>query len=206
MKYSISSKFEALIGEKILNDLNSHPSTVYGLDSNLNISYLNPGWFKFSEDNGNKIFISDEWSLGRNIFDCIPNVFESFYRNLFETTLNEEKPPVNPRQLEYECSSPELYRKFSMHLYSMGKEGILVINSLVVEEPHATLPVEGLLKFDEKDYIDEDGILHQCANCRRIQNIRTPKQWDWIPTFIEKPHPKTSHAVCSPCKQYYYLS
>jgi len=205
MKYFISSEFETLIGGKRLDDLNSHPNSVYGLDSNLNISYLNPGWFEFAEDNGSNVFVSDEWSLGTNIFDCIPNVLESFYRDLYETTLSEKGATVVPRQSEYECSSPELYRNFSMHLYPMGKDGIVVVNSLIVEEPHKSRSVDGLIEFEKKDYLDENGILHQCANCRRTQNLNTPERWDWIPIFIEKPYPKTSHGICSVCMQHYYL-
>ena len=206
MKHYITPEFAELIGESRLESLNSHPNTVYGLDSKFNISYLNPAWFKFAEENGNNIFISNEWSLGRNIFDAIPEALQLFYKDLFELTLKEKKSPVISRQSDYECSSPELYRRFSMHLYSMGKNGFVVVNSLLIEEPYMSPPIEGLLKFNEEDYIDKNGFLYQCACCRRIKNQNIPERWDWIPKFIETPYPETSHGFCSPCMQHYYLA
>jgi len=206
MNHYITLEFEALIGTSRLESLNNHPSTVYGLNSEFNISYLNPAWFKFAKENGNNIFVINEWSLGRNIFDSIPDVLMSFYKDLFESTLKEKESPIISRQSEYECSSPELYRRFSMHLYPMGKDGIIVVNSLLIEESYISPPNKGLLKFDKDDYIDKKGILHQCTNCRRIQNLNDLERWDWIPKFIEEPYPKTSHGICLPCKQHYYLS
>jgi len=205
MKHYITPEFTELIGKSRLESLNSHPSSVYGLDSEFNISYLNPAWFKFAKENGNNVFISNKWSLGRNIFDVIPDVLQLFYKDLFELTLKENKSPIVSRQSEYECSNSELYRRFSMHLYSMGRDGFVVVNSLLTEEPYMSSHIEGLLKFDKEDYIDKNGTLHQCANCRRIQNLNTPEQWDWIPKFIEKPFSNTSHAICSPCMKHYYL-
>ena len=206
MTHYITPEFEALIGASRFASLNSHPSTVYGLDSEFNISYLNPAWFEFAEKNSNNIFDSNEWLLGRNVFDSIPETLGAFYRNLFESSLKEEISPIISRQSEYECSSPELYRRFSMHLYPINKNGIVVVHSLLIEEPYVSPANEGQLKFDKRNYIDKDGILHQCANCRRIQNLNDLERWDWIPKFIEQPYSNTSHAVCPPCRHHYYLS
>lgn len=63
--------------------------------------------------------------LRQNIFDCIPDSLKSYYKNLFESTLQVEEPSVEAKQTEYECSSPDLYRRFSMYLYPIGKVGIL---------------------------------------------------------------------------------
>ena len=206
MNHYITSEFERLIGASRLDSLNSHPSSVYGLDSMLNISYLNPAWFKFSAVNGNDIFDSSEWLLGKNILDSIPDVLKEFYKDLFESTLEKDKHPIISKQLEYECSSPTLYRRFSMHLYPIGSNGIVIVHSLVIEEPYTSPSVEGMLVFDEEEYIDEKGILTQCANCRRIENKKHPNRWDWIPKLIEEPYSMTSHGICKPCMQHYYLS
>ena len=58
MNHYITPEFEVLLGIARLESLDSHPSTVYGLDSEFNISYLNPAWFKFAEENGNNLFVS----------------------------------------------------------------------------------------------------------------------------------------------------
>jgi hypothetical protein len=204
MSYYITPEFEALIGASRLESLNSHPGSVYGLDSALNISYLNPAWFKFSEDNGGEVFVSSDWTLGKQIFSSIPDAQKSFYRDLFESALNENKPSITSQQMEYECSSPELYRRFSMHLYPVGKDGILVVHSLLIEEPHRSSLADGVIVLDEDNYIDKDGIVRQCANCRRIQNLNNTEQWDWIPKWVTEAHPRTSHSICRPCRQHYY--
>lgn len=205
MTYLITPHFEEVLGSLRLDSLNNLKSTVYGLDSDFNISYLNPEWFSFADQNGDKKFVHDEWSLGRNIFDCIPKVLEPFYRSLYNTILDEKNSTVAPKQSEYECSSPTLYRHFAMHLYSMGKEGIIVVNSLLVDEPHAKQSSSEQHVFKDENYIDKNGILHQCANCRRIVNLTNQGQWDWIPKFISNIYPKTSHGICSICMKYYYL-
>ena len=199
MSHRITPEFESIIGSSRLESLNSHPSTVYGLNSEYEISYLNPAWFKFAEVNGGDIFIGEDWSLGKNIFDCIPDILEDYYKKLFNSALEEVKSENISIQSEYECSSPNIYRCFSMHLYSVGRDGLLVVHSLVIEEPHTSLTGEGLLALDENEYIDDNGLVHQCANCRRIKNIKHNGRWDWLPKWIEKPRPNTSHGICFPC-------
>lgn len=206
MDYCITPEFEVIIGASRLKELNNHSSTVYGLDSELKISYLNPAWFQFSNENGNNIFETNAWSLGRNIFDCIPEVLEPLYKKMLESTLAESKSPLISAQSKYECSSPEIYRCFSMHLYSMGENGILVVHSLLVEEPHSIQPVEGMIVLNEEEYIDSAGVVTQCANCRRIKNLKHAERWDWIPKWITEPLTNTSHGICSPCRHHYYPS
>jgi hypothetical protein len=202
MKHHITSEFEELFGKPRLDGLNGHPGSVYGLDSKFNIAYLNPAWFEFAEENANRIFNADEWPLGRNIFDSIPDVLMMFYRDLFESCLRGRASSVNAEQFEYECSSPYLYRRYSMHLYPLDGNGIVVVHSLVVEESYISNAV-GRVELDESQYIDKNGFINQCASCRRIQNQNNTAQWDWIPKWIEKPYPKTAQRICSTCKLHY---
>ena len=125
MKHHITTEFADIISNSMLERMGSHSCSIYGLNSEFEISYLNTAWLNFSEANGNHIFDNSAWSLGRNIFDCIPDSLESYYKNLFESTLKAEDPSVEAKQTEYECSSPDLCRRFSMHLYPIGKVGIL---------------------------------------------------------------------------------
>ena len=204
MNHRITPEFESIIGASRLESLNSHPSSVYGLDSELNLSYLNPAWFQFAKENGGDVFIDEKWSLGRNVFDCIPDILKSYYSKLFESTLNDTEPSNISIQSEYECSSTTTYRRFSMHIYPLGANGFVVVHSLVIEEPHKSRSTEGLLALVEDDYLDDNELILQCANCRRIKNIKHEGRWDWLPKWIEEPRPNISHGVCFPCMKQYY--
>jgi hypothetical protein len=204
MQYYITAEFEGIIGASRLESLNSHPSAVYGLDSKFYIVYQNPASLNFSEQNNNS-HVSVESSLGKNIFDIIPEALATAYKELFTSVLNDKSTLMISRQFEYECSSPELYRSFSMHIYPLGKDGLLIVHSLLVEEPYISLLGEVANIVDEDNYIDKNGIVTQCANCRRIKNLSNEGQWDWITKWVKEAHKPTSHGICKPCMQHYYL-
>jgi hypothetical protein len=200
MGHKISVKFAELIDQECLDSFNKHPSSIYGLDKNYNIVYLNDAWFSFAQDNGG----DNEWTLGRNIFDTIPDLEKLFYKNLFDSTLKQQNSSMISPQTEYECSSPSLYRRYSMHIYPVGTEGLVVVNSLVIEEPIEKHYSQDSQQIESKDYIDENRCIYQCANCRRIRLLSDSNKWAWIPKFISKPYPNTSHCICPPCLNYYY--
>jgi hypothetical protein len=193
-----------IIGTSRLESLNSHPSTVYGLDSDLNIVYQNPASIQFSEQDSPNINSSSGSLLGSNIFSFIPDALAPNYKKLFESVTNKKNASMISRQFEYECSSPEIYRVYSMHLYPLDKGGILVIHSLVIEEPYINSQSQETNIVVESDYINKHGIVTQCANCRRIKNLSKDGQWDWIPKWVKAPHMPTSHGICRPCKHHYY--
>jgi hypothetical protein len=206
LNYYITPEFESAVGASRLKSLNSHPHTVYGLDSDLNIVFQNPASIRFSEENSHDNHNSIESSLGKNIFDFIPGALAPTYKKLFESVTNDKNVSMLPKQFEYECSSAELHRVFSMHLYPLVKGGILVVHSLVIEEPHVESPGQQTGIGLEGDYINAYGIVTQCANCRRIKNLSIDGQWDWVPKWVKEPQMPTSHGVCPPCMHHYYLS
>jgi hypothetical protein len=205
MNYCITQKFESLISVSKLKSLNNHPNAVYGLDSELNIAYQNPAALKFSEDNSGNFVVNKESALGKHIFDLIPDVLAPVYKELFESAQNETESSLIAPQFEYECSSPELYRRFSMHIYSLANQGVLVVHSLLIEEPYIPLSAVKETKLnDEVSCVDKVGVVRQCANCRRIRNVHNEEQWVWVPKLIKDPHTITSHVICKPCRAHYY--
>lgn len=200
----ITPEFQALIGPSRLDSFNSSPGTVYGLDAHCNLTYFNPAWFAFAEENGKGSSILEDWTLGRNLFDAIPDALEGFYRTLFESAWDENISPYSTRHAEYECHSPHLYRRFSMHLYPLNRAGMLIAHSLLVEEPFDRSSAQTPQTMD--DYLNEDGMFVQCSNCRRLKHAVLEERWDWIPEFIQDPRKKTTHSICSLCLQHYYLS
>lgn len=177
--------------------LNNIEHTNFGLWPDLTFSYFNDGWFRFSRENGGEPRISRNWPLGSSLLSAIPDVLLGFFTEGFAACLKAG----HPWKHTYDCSSPELYRLMHQIVYPLGKsEGFLVVNSLLVELPVEEPPEEGT----PDDYIDRDGIIHQCACCRRIRNLVTANRWDWIPAFVASPPHNISHGLCPICLDYYY--
>ena len=66
----------------------------------------------------------------------------------------------------------------AMNVQPLGdREGLLVVNSLVLSRPQETVAAPA----DESLYLDINGLFHQCSHCRRMQQARAPKNWDWVP-------------------------
>lgn len=196
---TVDQEFKRLLKGFKLTRLEDHHGSVYGLWPDFRLAYVNPAWFRFAEENGGEPDISTRWSLGASFLDAFPSVVVSYY----ETSCRSCLETGERWEHRYECSSRHLYRQFHQIVYPLDGSGLLVVNSLVVEQPHdeAERPPQNP---DESVYRDEDGLLNQCAHCRRVQNVRSEQRWDWVPEWVEKFPEKTSHSFCPTCLGYYY--
>ncbi len=177
-------------------DLDNSDDIVFALNADLEITYVNQGWVRFAERNGGGV---ERWSVGSRFMDAIPMILRPFYLENFAKVLAESRPWEH----QYECSSPALYRRFHMLSYPLGDaERILVVNSLVQEQPHTEIlyePNEGL-------YRNRDGLITQCCHCRRVRRNGSNQQWDMVPSWVAVIPPNTSHGLCYPCISYFYSS
>jgi hypothetical protein len=171
MDERIAPGFQGLLANFDFAELENHADSVFGLWNDMTLAYFNPGWFNFAEANGGEPAISHEWRLGRSVFDAIPAVMQRFYHKFFQSGL-QAAPEINrfPANFEYECSSDGIYRRYVMLLYSLSAgKGLLVVNSLISEVQHDP-DKRSTWQPDAQIYTDNDGIIHQCAHCRRIEN------------------------------------
>jgi hypothetical protein len=196
--------FRDLLQEARFDAVEAHAGSVFGLWPDLRLAYFNPWWYRFASENSGEPAISRDWGLGRALQDALPSVLRPFYEALYGEALRQDRQDFRLLRHEYECSSADLFRRFMMTLYPLGKgEGLLVVNSLVVEGPHDP----GERKSHPPDlasYVADDGYVRQCANCRRVKSIREPNRWDWVPAWVEKPPLHTSHTFCDVCFAHYY--
>jgi hypothetical protein len=184
----------------------THASSVYGMWKDFTLAYVNPAWREFARDNNGEPQISSEWNLGRNMMDAISPPLQRFFEKFFHDSLEAMGDQMYPRQLVYECSSNRLFRQFQMTVYSVPRqEGWLVVNALVREIPHPQLP-HGPHQTNEWEYVDQDGIIHQCSHCRKIKNIHDNNRWDWIPEWVKTVPSSISHDLCHFCLEYFYPS
>jgi hypothetical protein len=91
-----------------------------------------------------------------------------------------------------------------MEVYSLPEHaGLIVTNSLVVErahDPDNREPHLGLVST----YVQGNGLIIQCAHCRRIQRPGAPDSWDWVPVWVESCPRNLGHGLCRPCFEYHY--
>lgn len=197
MSSAVTSFQDILTGFNFL-DIEKHPDAIYGLYPDFTLAYFNPAWFGFAAANRGEPRISREWGLGRNIFDAISDELASFYSHMYKKALVTGKTCEHV----YECSSSLCMRKYHQIIYPVSQQALLVVNSLVV-----SMPIEknaGGPSFNEADYRDSAGMLHQCAHCRKIRSLRHEHQWDWIGYLVNYPPDHTRHCLCDQCRGYYY--
>jgi len=183
--------------------IESQSDVVYGLTADFRLAYFNSSWFAFAEANDGEPAISTQWGLGRLVIDALPSPLRKFYRELYAAAL-AHKPATHPLHHQYVCPSPTTHRDFAMTLYPLqGGQGILVVNSLR-EEHLVEGPTVESADRENSPYRTPQGTVTQCCHCRKIQNQRSPKRWDWISAWVKQSPPNTSHGLCNLCLDYYY--
>jgi len=194
--------FDRALARFDLAELEAQHGPVYGMDRELRLAYLNPAWFRFAAENGGEPVIGDSWGLGRAVMEAVPEVLRPFYDKLFGEALARARSPLQPQTLEYECSSAETYRRLAMTVYSLpAGSGLLLVNSTVIEQPHAAPEATAAA---EADYRDANRLFCQCAHCRRFRNFSVAERWDWVPAWVAHMPDPTSHSLCPPCFNYFY--
>ena len=178
-----------------LSVLQRDPGTIYGLWPDLRLAYTNSGWSQFAAENGGEPAISQNWGLGADITRAIAEPLRPCFQECYGQCLREDRPWVHM----YECSTPAVYRAFQMKVFPLRRSaGLLVINSLKVVAAMQR-PCEAPL---EQRYRDGNGLILQCAHCRRVRPL--DGQWDWVADWVKRPPPKTSHGICEVCVAYYF--
>ncbi|MCE9607805.1 MAG: hypothetical protein K8U03_23205 [Planctomycetia bacterium] len=193
------SLFLELLTAFKLPALQESQDIVYGLWPDLSLAFTNAAWTKFAANNGGEPIVSEQWRLGRNILDAIPQPLKAFYESHYRNCLSLERPWEHI----YECSTPDALRMFHMTALPVGRnEGILVINSLRIETPMDREAAEPL----ETTYRNRHGMLIQCAHCRRFRRAAVATTWDWVRDWVRSPRENVSHGICEPCLGFYYRS
>jgi hypothetical protein len=190
-------RFLPLLDDTDRSVLHSTRNIVYGLWPDLTLAYMNPAWFIFSFENGGEPGVSEQWHLGRNVLDAMPDLLRPFYEQNFRRALNEDRPWEHC----YECSSDKVYRKFHLGVFPLAQgQGLLLVNSPVVETEHPeaeSSPLESL-------YADAQGFIGQCCHCRRFRRADVLNTWDWVPAWLKQTPPKVTHGICKSCISFYY--
>ena len=180
-----------------LDSLESTADVVLATWADGRVAYVNAAWDHFATLNGAPSLAGDG-PMGRNVFDVIAPELQAYYRSGWESVLATREVWRH----RYECSSPSQFREYLMLSYPLlGPEpALLHVHSLVVAGPHDHPSMEPV----EARYRNLDGIIVQCANCRRVRFVGEADRWDWVPEWVETIPDLPSHGVCGVCLEHYY--
>lgn len=196
--------FAALAGRCFdWDDLEQHPWPAAGLWPDGTIAYINPAWSVFAHQNGGGVEVDREWSLGANYFSAITDALRPFFTDLLANAPTTQQS-LAPYTHEYECSSADEFRRFALQIFALpDKRGYMLVHSLLVAAPHdaSTRPVANP---DIEHYETADGLIKQCAHCRRVERRNHIVQWDWVPAWVKHPPACITHTICALCHSFYY--
>ena len=199
--YMNTPRFIALLENFNRESLEKHHGPVVGLWPDYRMAYFNPAWFAFARDNDGEPGITRDWPLGHSFMDAVPMVLKPFYRQALSRCLTT----CVPWHHDYECSSADVMRLFHGTAYPLGQAaGLLMVHSLTKEIPNGD-DARQAMAFIVSQHVDRHGFVHQCANCRRVQNLDgSPDHWDWVPALVEVPYAQVSHTICPICLAFYH--
>jgi hypothetical protein len=181
------------VAQSSVIDFEDDPAVVFMLDRLDRIVSCNAAWDQFALANDGETVLRPK-QTGVCAFDVIASDLHAFYRHGFSFVRSTQSEWSHV----YDCSSPSVFRQFHMRVLPAPSAGLLLINSLVVEEP-----APALADFALQEYVDEFGFVKMCCHCRRTANPMQ-ERWDWVPRFLNRGSTKVSHGLCPLCWSYHY--
>jgi hypothetical protein len=178
----------------LVGALDASPLISYVLNSSYRIVYCNAAWDRFATENGAPE-LTQGAVLGTDFRRTLGGDLLPFYLQ----AIDQVAQTGAVWEWVYECSSPELFRKFQMRVQPLQKAGWLVTNARVVERPHIDA-----VRASLNDYASEYDLITICSNCRRSRRIDRPTEWDFVPTHLDRGLTNISHGLCPLCLEYFY--
>lgn len=175
----------------LFRSLASSDDTAYALSRDRRLLDANDGWKRFALANGGEALVPPP--IGIRLDDVLPPSLRDVYVAAIERAFAARERWEH----EYECSSPDVFRRFRMVAYPINDELLVCVHSLIVEARHALGESAALSAYAV------GGVITTCAHCRRIKNPRGNLRWDWVPGFVAAPPPNLSHGLCEACFEFY---
>lgn len=174
--------------------INESQDVIYIIDAKFILKAYNKAWVNFARSNkGEDVLI--KYPIGSMILDAFQGPFKSYFTKKYNDSLEFNKHFEH----NYKCPTAEGDRVFRQFAYPLkGSIGLVISNHLVLEKPHMEEPQEFT-----KQFVDDDGLIHQCSNCRKIKDP-AKGAWLWVPSLLADPFPETSHGICPQCLDYFY--
>jgi hypothetical protein len=176
--------------------LEAEASSAYVLAPDLSLVFVNRSWRTFARQNGAPA-LADDWS-GYSPITLAIDAANPALREFFTTRLRAVLARNEPWSHTYECSAPGLYRRFNLRAWAgPGKEGVIVVHSLVTE-------AELTATHDDirRAFTDHRGLIVRCAACGRTARPGETSVWEWVPG-LDDAH-NVSSGICAVCSVEHY--
>jgi hypothetical protein len=159
------------------------------LNDRFQVVYCNPAWDRSANINGVENATGARLA-GRPLLQYVPRVLEYHYSRLLHTA-REKRSVVHA---DYECNSPNVYRRYRMEIAPIADSSLLAITHTMVQEGsipyHLQSPVDHDYGFGEA--------VTMCAQCRRTKLLRD-NVWNWVREFVETQPQRVSFGLCDDC-------
>jgi hypothetical protein len=169
------------------------PAIIYALDHDLRFVRCNPAWDRFAKENGAPDLTRSN-VYGRCIMDVVPDVLRNFYTIAYDSVRRFRRQWWHI----FECPSPTQARSFQMRILPREGDGLLIVNTLIREEPH-----EEQIPARIEEYTDADGIATVCSHCRRAEHLSEPNRWDFVPLLLITNAVLRWPGLCPFCSNYH---
>lgn len=191
----VDREFQKQIDYIDLESIKKSQDVICIVDHDLRLRAFNDAWVAFAENNGGGS-ITRQYPLGSVITDAGEEPIKSYIRKKYRHAIALKKP----FEMSYECSSSALMRLFRLSAYPLvGQRGLVISHHLVKECPHE----ETVQEFHQQ-FVNREGLIIQCQNCRKIRDPQNKNSWLWVPSLLEKNSINFSHSICDRCMDYYY--
>ncbi|WP_028580928.1 hypothetical protein [Desulfogranum japonicum] len=192
---NVDPAFEKHLSHVNLDALSKSQDVIYIVDSSIRLMAFNEAWIIFARKNDGENILSN-YLLGTQVSEVGIKPIRKYILNGYMKALREKIPFVH----DYECSSPQAYRVFHQTAYPIfDSSGLIITHHLIINKQHTEREIDFYSHFE-----NDQKIVTQCANCRKIRDPQNDKTWFWVPELVERPLPNTSHGICDPCLDHYY--
>jgi hypothetical protein len=192
----VAPSFLASLQGYTLESLDGEAATVIGVSQDGRIALLNSAWSTFALQNGGDAMLG-RWGLGAALLSAISGPLHDYYERAFV----QVRASGDVFEQTYSCHSRSREREYRLRVYPLTDGGLLLMHTLSSSLPLASTAGDAL-RWTR--YIDVDGLVHQCSNCRRVRRTSGVAAWDWVAELVEHPPSNTSHGICSVCCGGYY--
>lgn len=186
--------------------LEAEPWPAYVLDATGKFVAVNRAWDREAQQAGGP---TGSAVIGTMWLDHIASEeARAWYRALLERLW---APDRRGRGIDHvcACNTPELYRLFATRFEPIAPEdegglaGVLIVTRLLEEAPIGER--YSVAPFDERRFLQPDGVLLQCGGCRRMRVAgSSPSLWVFVSELVARPRANVSHGLCEICREVYY--